>query len=550
MPFDKGRALIIGVGSYMNIPNWSVPTTINDAAAVDTVLREPTYAGYADGKVTLLSNEKASRQGILDALDALGQAADDETIFLFYAGHGHYGEDGTYYLTTYDTKLTPNRKVQDGSALSHAELLTRLQAIKARRVLLIFNACHSGEVAPVLDADGTLFSGQNPPPDTTAAALATGSGRVIITACREQQYAFVGSGAQTIFAQALADGLRGGGTVVGNAGYISAFDLYTHLYYAVDRAVQRIPPAMRQPYAGGVQQPELTVIKGVGPFPVALYQGQSATLGDYAPEQNLDEDTAISRVDRKYSERMLNKFISIRIGDSAGRDIKTAGRDIVEKSAGHDLIEAGGNVQQAGGDIVGGHKIDGDYVGGDKFTGDKVQGNKIDARGSRGFINRAEGPVNQNFGTQRNVYTEGGDYAGGNIDKRQGQTFIDGDQFNMSGNFSGAILNIKSELSNVSQSIGAMPNADQASKNELKQLIDRLSAALQQAPADREDDATAVAETAKQLVEQAGKEKPNKTIVQITAEGLKSAAANIAAVLPAVLPIAEQIATLVRRLAG
>jgi Caspase domain len=504
MAFATGHALLIGVGTFRNVPRMDVPTTAEDARQVGAVLRDPLSCGYPESQVTILQGDSATRDRILAALDQLGQAtSEDDTVLLFYSGHGEDGEDGKYYLTTNDMRKNDARKVVAGTAVRHDELLNRLRKIKAKRLLLIFNACHSGTISPVLgeapdDAEVTE-GGKSLPEDTAAAVLATGEGRIIITACRESQFSFVGGGALTIFGQALVDGLRGRGTISNNAGYISAFDLYTHLYYAVDRAVQRIPLSVRQRYAGGVQQPELTVIKGVGPFPVALYQGAQAALGDFQPEQ-VDDELAVSRIDRKYSERLLNKFISINIGDT-----QTAGRDI-------------------------------------------VHGDQIDARGSQGFINRASGPISQNFGPQTTVNTGGGDYAGGNIDKRQGQTFIDGDQYTMSGNFSGAILNIKSELSNVSQSIGALPNADQAAKDELKRLIDQLSAALQKVPADREDDAAAVAETAKQLVDQATKDKPNKTIIQITAEGLKSAAQNIAGVLPTVLPLATQIAAAIVKL--
>lgn len=149
----------------------------------------------------------------------------------------------------------------------------------------------------------------------------------------------------------------------------------------------------------------------------------------------------------------------------------------------------------------------------------------------------------------RQVDTGGGDYAEGSIDKRKG-TFVSGDQFNMSGNFSGAILNIKSTLTNVSQSIGAAPGGDAAVKAQLQQLIEELSSELQKAPADKEGEAEAVAETAKAAVEQATKEKPNKTLVTISAEGLKAAAQNLAAALPAVLPIATKIAETIQKFVG
>jgi len=125
-----------------------------------------------------------------------------------------------------------------------------------------------------------------------------------------------------------------------------------------------------------------------------------------------------------------------------------------------------------------------------------------------------------------------------------------GDTFNVSGDFRGAILNIKSILSNVSQSIGAMPNADPSTKDELKGLIDQLDEVLQKAPPEKAEEAEAVAESARMLVETAAKEKPNQAMVQISAEGLKMAAQNIAQAMPTVLTIATQIVAAIARLMG
>jgi hypothetical protein len=80
--------------------------------------------------------------------------------------------------------------------------------------------------------------------------------------------------------------------------------------------------------------------------------------------------------------------------------------------------------------------------------------------------------------------------------------------------------------------------------------LKQLSETLQQVPAEHTEDAEAVAETAKVLVEKAGEEKPNKTMIKITGEGLKQAAQNLAAVIPAVVGIASQIVAAVMRLKG
>jgi len=124
------------------------------------------------------------------------------------------------------------------------------------------------------------------------------------------------------------------------------------------------------------------------------------------------------------------------------------------------------------------------------------------------------------------------------------------DRFNMSGDFRGAIINIKSTLTNVQQSIGDISSTDETARKELESLIGQLSEALQKVPAEHQEQAQAVAETAKVLVDTAKAEKPNKTMLQISGEGLKQAAQNLAGVMPTVLTIAGQIVMTIAKLTG
>lgn len=124
------------------------------------------------------------------------------------------------------------------------------------------------------------------------------------------------------------------------------------------------------------------------------------------------------------------------------------------------------------------------------------------------------------------------------------------DRFDMSGDFRGAIINIKSTLTNVQQSIGDIRTDNETARKELETLIGQLSEALQKVPAEQQEQAQAVAETAKVLVDTAKAEKPNKTMLQISGEGLKQAAQNLAGVMPTVLTIASQIVMTIAKLTG
>jgi hydroxypyruvate isomerase len=122
------------------------------------------------------------------------------------------------------------------------------------------------------------------------------------------------------------------------------------------------------------------------------------------------------------------------------------------------------------------------------------------------------------------------------------------DEFNMSGNFQGALINIKSTLSNVQQSVGAMPTGDAGARTELTNLIQQLSDELQKLPAEQQEYAQALAETTQALVDAAKQQKPNPTMVQITSDGLLKAAKNLATVAPVVLPLASQIVEVVSKI--
>jgi cysteinyl-tRNA synthetase len=124
------------------------------------------------------------------------------------------------------------------------------------------------------------------------------------------------------------------------------------------------------------------------------------------------------------------------------------------------------------------------------------------------------------------------------------------DKFTLSGDFRGSIVNIKSQLHNVQQTVGQIKTDDLDTKKELQSLIQQLSDELAKTPPEKKEAAEAVSETAKALVEQAKAEKPNQTMLQITGEGLKQAAKNLVDVAPAVINIATQIVLAIGRIAG
>jgi methyl-accepting chemotaxis protein len=125
-----------------------------------------------------------------------------------------------------------------------------------------------------------------------------------------------------------------------------------------------------------------------------------------------------------------------------------------------------------------------------------------------------------------------------------------GDDIRITGNYSNVILNIKSTLTNVQQSVGTMPAVDDTARQELQRLIEQLSKELEQIPASLKEEAQAVAASVQVLVDTAKTQQPNKPMLQITADGLKKAAANLASVAPMIATIAGQVVTAIFQMKG
>jgi hypothetical protein len=347
MSFDQGYALVIGVGTHKHSPWNDVPITVRDAEAVEAILADPTKCGYPSKQVWSLSKEKATRNAILTKLDQLAtKVTQDSTVLVFFAGHGALGSDDQYYLVTHDAQFVDSGDevlVKQGTGISQVEMLAKLRAIKAKRAILIFNACHSGNLQPkslaLRKAAQKPLNTLSLPDPTAAALLGTGEGRIIITACRPDQLShFLEKNKLTYFTKALTDGLSG--KAPPRKGFISAFSLYEYVHDAVTEQVSE-------------QEPMITVLQTVGSFAVALYQKKGGTLGLEAAD-SLPEGKGVRVVSKTESQKWRKKIENQTIvrgdyikgdkvlGNKIGKQINTGGGAYV-----------GGNVSVSGGSFVG-----------------------------------------------------------------------------------------------------------------------------------------------------------------------------------------------------
>ncbi len=340
--FTQGHALVVGVGNYKDTA-YSVPITYNDAKGVYDALINPAVCAYPPNHVTFLFNENATRANILAALKTIaGRVEKGDSVFIFLAGHGAPADDGTWHFATHETEFASIKSIKSGNALRQTELLDALRAIAAQKILLLINACFSGLVAPALAPSTPVppTLGTPPPDELSSAILRTGEGRVIITASRGNQYSMFDIGApRTFFGDALVQGLNGNG-VSNKNGYIGLFELYEWLYKRAQQGASKYQ---------AVQEPVLTILQGVGPFPVALYKGSTpGNLADAGLMTLPPPNTAANVVTIGAGATVSNITGSNNTVTQNSNNQNISGSNVVNIGAGANVSQAaaGTNIQQ------------------------------------------------------------------------------------------------------------------------------------------------------------------------------------------------------------
>jgi hypothetical protein len=203
--FDNGYAVIVGVGA-------DLPVTIADATAVADLLRDPSRCAYPVNQVKLLTGKNAHRESILSSLDWLADTTNPEaTVIFYFSGHGIENPD--YYLMPFGYSFSNLAN----TAISEIELTQRLQAIKAKKLVILLDCCHAGGQVHVKGATNA------PLPSTVINELAECRGKVILASSRKDEVSFTGD-PYSAFTVALLEGFAGYGSFEQD-GYARILDL-------------------------------------------------------------------------------------------------------------------------------------------------------------------------------------------------------------------------------------------------------------------------------------------------------------------------------------
>lgn len=283
---NNSYAVVIGIANYHYI-NKLPPTVLKDAQDIYDLLINPSHCGYAADNVTLLLDAQATRIAITQALAALAQQSnEDSTVFIYISSHGGRIESGQYageYLLPVDVNASSEASIAQ-TAISGIQFTEALRTIPVRKVLVIFDCCHSGGIGQPKDVTASMI--KTGLPESYYETLAQGRGRVILASSRSDEYSWILPGAaNSLFTQHLLVGLQGG--IASGDGLIRVFDLFEYLQPKVTTEQPKQHPIFKAEVEEN--------------FPVALYLGGEEGKID-KDEEGFRYDAYISYVEQEPDE--------------------------------------------------------------------------------------------------------------------------------------------------------------------------------------------------------------------------------------------------------
>ena len=224
----KIYAVIVGIGEYQNT-RLNLRYAVNDAQSLYDVLTDPNYGGIPQDNIKLLLNRDATDRKIKGAIGKwLGnQAKLEDTVIIYYAGHGAPEGDNTYWVTH-------NADINDlyTTALNNNEIAGMLARVRAKRTITFLDSCYSA--ATVLRDDKSRAVIKTIPWNKYS-----GEGRVTISASDGKQDSLELEEYQHgVFTYFLLKGLKGGADA-NHDGIVDVDEIWDYVKYQVSEAARK-----------------------------------------------------------------------------------------------------------------------------------------------------------------------------------------------------------------------------------------------------------------------------------------------------------------------
>ncbi|MEZ4237757.1 MAG: caspase family protein [Myxococcota bacterium] len=226
-------AVVVGVDRYASWPRLAY--AVRDAQGVRDALVD--RFGFPADHVVSLFDGDATRQRILEVLgDELpARVGPDDRVFVFFAGHGATRRlpDGTDrgYIVPADA----DRTHLQSRAVAMSQLADVAEALPAKHVLFVMDACYSGLA---LTRSGGV--GVTDPRRYLREVTKRRSRQILTAGGADEPVADGGPGGHSVFTWTLLQGLEGPADLDGN-GFVTATELAGYVAPRVSSASRQTP---------------------------------------------------------------------------------------------------------------------------------------------------------------------------------------------------------------------------------------------------------------------------------------------------------------------
>jgi hypothetical protein len=279
----RKNALIIANWQYEDALLRGLVAPFQDAESLAKVMRDPAIGGF---EVQVLTN--ASSYRICEGIEVfLGDCERDDVALFYFSGHGVTDDDGQLY---YAASNTLHKRLRS-TAVAASWVNDIMNGCRSRRQILLLDCCHSGAFARTKAAASVNVSKY-----FTGATPEEGRGKFILTASDAFQYSFEGDevegkGVNSVFTEAVVEGLRTGGADLDGDGQITLDELYSFVYRRVrERTSQQTPRKWASEVEGA-----LVIAANPNPVEAPLPEDLQAAIDSFVIEAR---ERAIPRLDK------------------------------------------------------------------------------------------------------------------------------------------------------------------------------------------------------------------------------------------------------------
>jgi tetratricopeptide (TPR) repeat protein len=225
MGIQKGnqKALIIAVSSYEHYE--ALDFCRSDGEAIYNLLSFLGYEIHDKNKLIGHVQGENMRDAIIDFFTD-EKTGPDDTLLLYYSGHGIESFSGNVYLAPSD--MIPSKPTKRG--FSFDDLRSEIQESTSKKIVLILDCCHSGSAA-ISKGSKNKSSQLISTIEKDSRTIEEGEGTCILAASQEYQNAYsLDEEGHSIFTYYLLQGLKGNEDSVDNDGCVTPQSLNRYIF--------------------------------------------------------------------------------------------------------------------------------------------------------------------------------------------------------------------------------------------------------------------------------------------------------------------------------